>query len=141
MCPFTPVQIGIAHSSVLHHAFQIRWREQVVTHQPAISFSIAFLSPFNRAGGRTSNVRQRIFPERGRLIFNFAFHMKTYLVHLDDKKSVPVRADTYQEVDGRLLFYRDGKAIPDIYFLEACVVGVSVDSDDDDPLLMEIGPS
>lgn len=58
--------------------------------------------------------------------------MKTYIVHLDDKRSVPVRADTFQEVDGRLLFYRDGKAIPDIYFVEACVVGVSVDSDDDD---------
>lgn len=58
--------------------------------------------------------------------------MKTYIVHLDDKRSVPVRVDTFQEVDGRLLFYRDGKAIPDIYFVEACVVGVSVDSDDDD---------
>ena len=29
-----------------------------MTHQPAISFSISFLSPFNRAGGRTSNVLQ-----------------------------------------------------------------------------------
>jgi hypothetical protein len=29
-----------------------------VTHQPAISFSILFHFPFNRAGGRTSNVRQ-----------------------------------------------------------------------------------
>lgn len=60
-------------------------------------------------------------------------YMKTYLVHLDDKRSVPVRADMFQEEDGRLLFYRDGKPIPDIYFLEACVVGVSVESDDDDP--------
>ena len=32
--------------------------EQVVTHQPAISFSIAFQHPLNRAGGRTSNVGQ-----------------------------------------------------------------------------------
>jgi hypothetical protein len=31
-----------------------------VAHQPAISFSIAFLSPFNRAGGRTSNVVQKM---------------------------------------------------------------------------------
>ena len=30
-----------------------------MTHQPAISFSITFLSPFNRAGGRTSNVSLR----------------------------------------------------------------------------------
>jgi hypothetical protein len=29
-----------------------------VTRQPAISFSISILSPFNRAGGRTSNVRR-----------------------------------------------------------------------------------
>ncbi len=34
--------------------------EQVVTHQPAISFSISIHFPFNRAGGRTSNVRQKI---------------------------------------------------------------------------------
>ena len=33
--------------------------EQVVTHQPAISFSISFQHPFNRAGGRTSNVVRR----------------------------------------------------------------------------------
>ena len=33
-----------------------------MTRQPAISFSISFHFPFNRAGGRTSNVRQRIMP-------------------------------------------------------------------------------
>ena len=31
-----------------------------MTHQPAISFSISFQHPFNRAGGRTSNVRLRM---------------------------------------------------------------------------------
>ena len=31
-----------------------------MTRQPATSFSISFYLPFNRAGGRTSNVRQRI---------------------------------------------------------------------------------
>jgi hypothetical protein len=31
-----------------------------VTHQPAISFSISIHFPFNRAGGRTSNVRQNM---------------------------------------------------------------------------------
>ena len=31
-----------------------------MTHQPAISFSISFQHPFNRAGGRTSNVRHKI---------------------------------------------------------------------------------
>jgi len=35
-----------------------------MTHQPAISFSISFLSHFNRAGGRTSNVLGRLFSER-----------------------------------------------------------------------------
>jgi len=34
--------------------------EQVVTHQPAINFSISFLHLFNRAGGRTSNVLQEM---------------------------------------------------------------------------------
>ena len=58
--------------------------------------------------------------------------MKTYIVHLDDKRDVPVRADTFQHVGDRILFYRGETPIPDIYFLEACVVGVSVDSDDDD---------
>jgi hypothetical protein len=33
--------------------------EQVMTHQPAISFSNSFHIPFNRAGGRTSNVRPK----------------------------------------------------------------------------------
>ena len=33
--------------------------EQGMTHQPAISFSNSFHFPFNRAGGRTSNVRQK----------------------------------------------------------------------------------
>ncbi len=31
-----------------------------MTHQPTISFSISFQFPFNRAGGRTSNVRQEM---------------------------------------------------------------------------------
>ncbi len=31
-----------------------------MTHQPAISFSISIHSPFNRAGGRTSNVRKNM---------------------------------------------------------------------------------
>jgi hypothetical protein len=30
-----------------------------VTHQPAISFSISLQNQFNRAGGRTFNVRQK----------------------------------------------------------------------------------
>ena len=31
-----------------------------MAHQPAISFSISFQHPFNRAGGRTSNVAQEM---------------------------------------------------------------------------------
>ena len=31
-----------------------------MAHQPAISFSISFQHPFNRAGGRTSSVRHKI---------------------------------------------------------------------------------
>jgi len=34
--------------------------QQVVAHQPTTSFSNSFLSPFNRAGGRTSNVLQEM---------------------------------------------------------------------------------
>ena len=34
----------------------LRQTEQVVAHQPAISISISFQHPLNRAGGRTSNV-------------------------------------------------------------------------------------
>jgi hypothetical protein len=30
-----------------------------MAHQPAISFSISLQHPFNRAGGRTSNVREK----------------------------------------------------------------------------------
>ena len=41
-----------------------------MTHQPAISFSIAFHFPLNRAGGRTSNVREEMksYRSTGRLI-------------------------------------------------------------------------
>jgi len=56
VCQITPVSIVRVHASVLHQVFQIRWREQVVTHQPAISSSIASQHPFNRAGGRTFDV-------------------------------------------------------------------------------------
>ena len=38
---------------------RIEEAEQVMTHQPAISFPISFQHPFNRAGGRTSNDSQR----------------------------------------------------------------------------------
>ncbi len=44
-----------------------------MSHQPAISFSIAFLSPFNRAGGRTFDVRQRIMKTIARL-FGISSH-------------------------------------------------------------------
>ena len=41
-----------------------------MTRQPAISFSISFLSPFNRAGGRTSNVLQENTMNTIRYIFS-----------------------------------------------------------------------
>ena len=39
--------------------------EQVMPHQPAISFSISSQQPFNRAGGRTSNVLQEMESRTG----------------------------------------------------------------------------
>jgi hypothetical protein len=46
-----------------------------VTHQPAISFSISFHSPFNRAGGRTSNVLQNNMRALTALITAFSVPM------------------------------------------------------------------
>ena len=43
-------------TSILPPLTQIQQAEQCVAHQPAISFSISFQQPFNRASGRTSNV-------------------------------------------------------------------------------------
>jgi hypothetical protein len=45
-----------------------------MTHQPAISFSNSFHFPFNRAGGRTSNVRQN-----GRSTTNVKLRLSKYL--------------------------------------------------------------
>jgi hypothetical protein len=43
--------------------------EQIVAHQPAISFSISFQHPFNRAGGRTFNVAMAASLSRGERIY------------------------------------------------------------------------
>ena len=58
VCQTTPVSIVRVYPTVLHRTSQIRLGEQVVSHQPAISFSISFQPSFNRAGGRTFDVRQ-----------------------------------------------------------------------------------
>jgi predicted RNA-binding Zn-ribbon protein involved in translation (DUF1610 family) len=44
-----------------------RIAQQVVTHQPAISFSISLQYHFNRAGGRTSNVGRKIVNSNGHM--------------------------------------------------------------------------
>ena len=44
--------------------------EQVVAHQPAISFSISLQHPFNRAGGRTSNVGQKMKLSLRKILWN-----------------------------------------------------------------------
>jgi hypothetical protein len=53
--------------------------EQVVTHQPAKSFTISFQHPFNRAGGRTSNVR------RQRIMSRFILNKVARVVEGTDK--------------------------------------------------------
>ena len=58
--PSSLMVLGLGFVGFLARRF--RRAEQVVTHQPAISFSISFQYPFNRAGGRTSNVRYRNIP-------------------------------------------------------------------------------
>lgn len=69
-------------------------------------------------------------------LISYSSFMKTYVVHLDDGRSIRVRAESYQESpDAKLLFYIDGKAIPDIYFEMAAVDGVSIDDSEDDPVM------
>ena len=51
--------------------------------------------------------------------------MKNYLVHLDGGRIVPVEADTYSELGGRWLFFRDDSPIPFTFFEAAIVDGIS----------------
>lgn len=64
--------------------------------------------------------------------------MKKYIVHLDGDRSVPVAADSYHEHDGRLIFFVDGAVLPDVYFVAACVDGVSLAEEDDNDSAMSI---
>jgi len=54
-----PSRISTEQTIKVANQFKIKKAEQGVTHQPAKSFSISFLHPFNRAGGRTSNVGEK----------------------------------------------------------------------------------
>lgn len=55
--------------------------------------------------------------------------MKTYRVHLGDKRSLAIQADSYQEVGEQYLFFADGRPIPDIFVLASTVVSITVDPD------------
>ena len=59
--------------------------------------------------------------------------MKTFLVHLDDGRSVPVKADSYMELEHRWHFYRKGEAIAFSFFEAAAVDSITLEDDLDEP--------
>jgi hypothetical protein len=56
--------------------------------------------------------------------------MKLYKIILTDKREEFVPADSYSEVDGRFVFFRNGSPIPDVFFESSAVYGITVASDD-----------
>ena len=56
--------------------------------------------------------------------------MKLYKVVLVDRREEFVPADSFSEVEDRIVFFRGGKPIPDVFFRADSVVGVNVESDD-----------
>jgi hypothetical protein len=64
--------------------------------------------------------------------------MKQYKVTLKDKREELVVAEDHRTEDGRVVFIKDGKIIPDIYFKDECVCGVNVadpDYNEHDPAM------
>ncbi len=56
--------------------------------------------------------------------------MKRYKIVFDDKREEFVTADSYSEVNGRFVFFRNGTPIPDVFFESSVVYGIVVVSDD-----------
>ncbi len=56
--------------------------------------------------------------------------MKLYKIILNDKREELVQADSYSELDGRFVFFRNGNPIPDVFFESSTVYGITVASDD-----------
>ena len=49
---------------------------------------------------------------------------------LRDKPEEHVVADSYSVTDDQYHFYRDGRPIPDIFFMADAVLGINVETDD-----------
>ena len=58
--------------------------------------------------------------------------MKLYKIILTDKREQSVPADSYSVVDGEYVFYADGRPIPDVFFKEDWVVGITVECENYD---------
>jgi len=56
--------------------------------------------------------------------------VKLYKIILADGREERVPADSYSEVDDRLVFFAGGSPIPDIWFRASSVEGVNVETDD-----------
>ena len=59
--------------------------------------------------------------------------MKLYKVFLADKREINIRADSYSEVDERIVFFRNGEGIPDVFVVASTVAAINVIDDNFDP--------
>ncbi|HSH38220.1 MAG TPA: hypothetical protein VK993_05490 [Chthoniobacterales bacterium] len=55
--------------------------------------------------------------------------MRVYRVYLADKRELAIGADSYQEVDGKFVFFANGEPIPDVFVLAHAVAAITVDPD------------
>jgi hypothetical protein len=56
--------------------------------------------------------------------------MKLYKIVLTDRREEFVTADSYSEVEGQIVFFRGGQAVPDVFFRMDSVLGINVETDD-----------
>jgi hypothetical protein len=56
--------------------------------------------------------------------------MKLYKVVLVDRREEFVAADSFSEVEDRIVFFRGGQPIPDVFFRADSALGINVESDD-----------
>jgi len=61
---------------------------------------------------------------------NSSVPMKLYKIVLVDRREEFVPADSFSEVEDRIVFFRGGQPIPDVFFKADSVLGVTVVSDD-----------
>jgi hypothetical protein len=60
--------------------------------------------------------------------------MKLYKILLIDKREEFVPADSYSAVGGQYVFFANGQPIPDTFFLESAVSGISVSEQNYKPI-------